>query len=86
MSDDDLIRRGDIGPRLAEAGFGGEFLQDAITALPARGVEVDAVLDAAHSYLMEQYGSSPLGHPADRARIRAALEPAALAPTEADNG
>ena len=48
----------------------------AIAALPARGEHgVDAVLDAAHDYLMEQYGYSPLKHPTDRALILAALSP-----------
>ena len=51
-------------------------------ALPARGVGADAVLDAAHAYLVQQYGHSALAHPIDRARILAALEPA-LAPTDA---
>lgn len=40
MSDNDLIRREDIGPRLAIAGFGGKALQDAIAALPAVTVGV----------------------------------------------
>ena len=49
-------------------------------AIPARGVGADAVLDAAHAYLVQQYGHSALAHPIDRARILAALEPA---PTDA---
>ena len=40
MSDNDLIRREYIGPRLAIAGFGGKALQDAIAALPAVTVGV----------------------------------------------
>jgi hypothetical protein len=35
---------------------------------------VALVLDAAHDYLVEQYGSSPLKHPIDRARIMAAID------------
>ena len=42
---------------------------------PRRDGRADAVLDAAHKYLLEQYGASPLAHPIDRARILAALEP-----------
>lgn len=35
---------------------------------------VEATLDAAHAYLVEQYGSSPLAHPVDRSRVLAKLE------------
>lgn len=55
-------------------------LYDAIADLPAVTVGVDAVLDAAHEYLTQQYGASPLCHPIDRARIFAALEPVAAPP------
>jgi len=39
-------------------------------ALAERDARVRAeVLDAAHKYLCDQYGNSPLGHPIDRKRI-----------------
>ena len=35
---------------------------------------VETTLDAAHAYLVEQYGSSPLSHPIDRSRILAKIK------------
>lgn len=40
---------------------------------PAPTVKPEDVLDAAHDYLIANYGSSPLAHPVDRARILSAL-------------
>lgn len=68
----DLIRKSDA--LAAAKGFIGA--ETVIAALPAVTVGADAVLDAAHRYLLEQYGASPLAHPIDRARILAALEEA----------
>ena len=71
----DLIRREDA---LAAAPHCSMCDWDkSISALPAVTVGADAVLEAAHKYLLEQYGASPLAHPTDRARILAALEPVA---------
>lgn len=81
----DMIRKSDA---LAVVLLGGSpvGMSNRIAALPAVTAPqgVDAILDAAHDYLVQQYGYSPLKHPVDRARIMAALAlaPAQPAPSE----